>query len=164
MADSRAVPGRAVMSRATPRLALQAVRAGAARCSPSTGTILPFFAGGRTDADAVLETDPLPQPYIKVHRSTSLQGKDHCISFGQRQNPECRPQYCVMLAYAAVYMLKCRSCMNIRTRDKMVNKSCKIRACLACITHKKSKQKDKKKTDRQTNKRTHQCRNQSTKV
>ena len=56
------MPGRAVMSRATPRLALHAARAGAALRGGSTDTPLPFLLGGRTLADAVLGSDPVPQP------------------------------------------------------------------------------------------------------
>ena len=64
-ADNRAIPGRAVMSRATPRLALQAARAGAALRCPSVGGALPFLGGGgRTVADAVrsAEADGAFQP------------------------------------------------------------------------------------------------------
>ena len=68
LADSRAVPGRAVMSRAMPRLALQAARAGAALRGPSTGSALPFLEGGRIVADAVLGTDPAAQPYKPHHQ------------------------------------------------------------------------------------------------
>ena len=68
LADSRAVPGRAVMSRAMPRLALQAARAGAALRGPSTGSPLPFLEGGRIVADAVLGTDPAAQPYKPHHQ------------------------------------------------------------------------------------------------
>lgn len=62
-ADSKTIAGRAVMSRATPRRALQAARAGAALRGPSAGRPLPFLAGGRTTAEPVLATDPPPQPF-----------------------------------------------------------------------------------------------------
>ncbi len=68
LADSRAMPGRAVMSRAMPRRALQAARAGAALRGPSTGSPLPFLEGGRIVADAVLGTDPAAQPYKPHHQ------------------------------------------------------------------------------------------------
>jgi len=68
LADSRAMPGRAVMSRAMPRLALQAARAGAALRGPSTGSPLPFLEGGRIVADAVLGTDPAAQPCKPHHQ------------------------------------------------------------------------------------------------
>lgn len=64
MADKTAMPGSAVMSRATPRRALQAARAEAAPRSPSiVGVPLDFRVGGRTVADAVLATRVAPQPY-----------------------------------------------------------------------------------------------------
>ena len=63
MAVKTAMPGRAVMSRATPRRALQAARAEAAPRSPSViGVPLDFRVGGRTVADAVLGTGVDPQP------------------------------------------------------------------------------------------------------
>ena len=62
LADKTDMPGRAVMSRAIPRRALQAARAGAAPRSPSVGSPLPFLAGGRTVADVVLGTGVAPQP------------------------------------------------------------------------------------------------------
>ena len=62
LADKMAMPGRAVMSRATPRRALQAARAEAAPRSPSVGSPLLFLAGGRNVADAVLGTGVAPHP------------------------------------------------------------------------------------------------------
>ena len=67
LADKMAMPGRAVMSRATPRCALQAARAEAAPRSPSAGSPLLFLAGGRTVADAVLGTGFVPQPCSVYH-------------------------------------------------------------------------------------------------
>ena len=67
LADKSAVPGKAEMSRATPRRALQAARAEAAPRSPSVGSPLLFLAGGRTVADAVLGTGVAPQPCCVHH-------------------------------------------------------------------------------------------------
>ena len=62
LADNTAMPGRAVMSRAMPRRALQAARDEAAPRSPSVGRPLLFLAGGRTVADVVRGMGDAPQP------------------------------------------------------------------------------------------------------